>query len=505
MVVVSDPLSNVSTESFDTFPTPALGLTIDALRQHILPPATASLADPQPHPHLLSQLLRALEPLDFRQLVGRTSDSDKLKRNHYVVAIAEEVVASAQRLGWDLCRCQELLYAYNGACWQELPADELRHFLQRAAEKMGVDHYEASFVQFGELLLTQFMSTAYVAPPVRSRDTVLINLANGTFQIQAEQQALRPFAAADFLTYQLPFAYDPACSAPGFQQFLDRVLPDVECQHVLAEYIGYLFVSPARLKLEKTLLLYGSGANGKSVFFEVITALLGSENVSHYALQSLTIDPAYSRANLAKVLVNYASELGGKLDANVFKQLVSGEPVEVRLPYGKPYTMSEYGKLLFNCNELPTGVEFTPAFFRRFLIIPFEQTIPLAEQDPLLATRLIAEERSGIFNWVLAGLQRLLRQGNFTASKRVQQQVDDYQTQADSVRSFLKERGYQPHADCLISRHELYAEYKAYCLDEGAHPVGGRNFTPRLENAGIQHTRRSSGLCYLLSRTAPTF
>jgi len=485
-----------------------VGLTLTDVRAHVAQQVAAQrrpLTAPVAHLHLLAQLLQQIELIDFRQRVGLLHDRDKLKRNHHVVVIAEEVLACAQRHGWGLCRSNNLLYAYNGAYWQELPADAVKAFLQQAAEKMGLDRYEARFVQFGELLFTQFMSTAYLAPPVRSRELVRINLANGTFHISPDEQVLHPFAAADFLTYQLPFAYEPARGAPRFQQFLDRVLPDLACQQVLAEYLGYLFVSPVRLKLEKALLLHGSGANGKSVFFEVITALLGSENVSHYALQSLTLDPAYARANLAKVLVNYASELGGKLDANVFKQLVSGEPVEVRLPYGQPYTMNEYGKLLFNCNELPTNVEHTPAFFRRFLIVPFDQTIPVAEQDPHLATYIIQTELSGVFNWVLTGLQRLLGQGRFTESARMQQQLDDYQTQADSVRSFLQERGYQPASDGIISRAQLYTEYQAYCQEEGARPVGGRKFTKRLESRGIEVTRRGAGLCYRVQQVRPAF
>jgi len=508
MVLISTPGSPASAEALDTDRPLRGGLTLAAVQQHVAqqvaaqrPPLTAPVA----HTQVLAQLLQRIEPVDFRQQVGLLHDSDKLKRSHHVVVIAEEVLACAQRHGWDLCRNNNLLYAYNGTHWQELPADAVKAFLQQAAEKMGLDRYEARFVQFGELLFTQFMSTAYLAPPVRSRELVRINLFNGTFHISPEEQVLRPFAAADFLTYQLPFAYEPARSAPRFQKFLDRVLPDLECQQVLAEYIGYLFVSPARLKLEKSLLLHGSGANGKSVFFEVITALLGPENVSHYALQSLTLDPAYSRANLAKVLVNYASELGGKLDANVFKQLVSGEPVEVRLPYGQPYTMSEYGKLLFNCNELPTDVEHTPAFFRRFLIVPFAQTIPVVEQDPHLATRIIQTELSGVFNWVLAGLHRLLGQGRFTESARMQQQLEDYKTQADSVRSFLQEHGYQHTSEGVTSRAQLFTEYQGYCQEEGARPVGGRNFTKRLESSGIEAVRRADGLYYRVQREAGAF
>ena len=78
--------------------------------------------------------------------------------------------------------------------------------------------------------------------------------------------------------------------------------------------------------------------------------------------------------------------------------------------------MREYGKLMFNCNELPKEVENTNAFFRRFLIIPFDSVIPESEQDPELAAKIIRDELSGVFNWMLEGLGRLLQQRTFTRS-----------------------------------------------------------------------------------------
>ena len=95
------------------------------------------------------------------------------------------------------------------------------------------------------------------------------------------------------------------------------------------------------------------------------------------------------RAMIANKLVNYASEINGKVEASIFKQLVSGEPVEARLPYGNPFIMSDYAKLIFNCNDLPRDVEQTEAYFRRFLIIPFNVTIPEHVQDKQLAKKII--------------------------------------------------------------------------------------------------------------------
>lgn len=114
----------------------------------------------------------------------------------------------------------------------------------------------------------------------------------------------------------------------------------------------------------------------------------GEANIGSYSLQRLTDDTGYFRAKLSNLLLNYASEINGSLETSIFKQLVSGEPVEARLPYGEPFILKQYAKLMFNCNELPRDVEHTHAYFRRFIIIPFDVTIPEERQDKNLHTRI---------------------------------------------------------------------------------------------------------------------
>src|SRR5690606_25477062 len=111
----------------------------------------------------------------------------------------------------------------------------------------------------------------------------LINLLNGTFEIEENRMGLRKPHREDFITYRLPFAYDEGAACPRFDAYLERVLPELSRRQILLEYLGYLFVRPSQLKLEKVLILFGGGANGKSVLFEIVQALLGgSDNVSHF-------------------------------------------------------------------------------------------------------------------------------------------------------------------------------------------------------------------------------
>jgi len=489
-----------------------------------------------PHTEILQQLIEQFEPLDFELLafpqveklrrqikeldskiinpdggVNNGTEAqlateqrketqkqlDKLKLNlkHYLVLSIENALTLAEKKRWSLCKNHDFIYLYNGTFWAEIDKETFQKFLGEAAEQMGVAKFSARFYQFREQLFKQFLATAYLPTPESNKDTVLINLQNGTFEISPQGTKLRPFDRTDFITYQLPFEYNPQATAPLFEAYLNKVLPDPERQRVLAEYLGFVFIKHGSnaLKEEKAMILYGTGANGKSVFFEIVNALLGADNISSYSLQSLTNDNGYFRAKLANKLVNYASEINGNLEASIFKQLVSGEPVEARLPYGQPFILKQYAKLIFNCNELPKDVEHTNAYFRRFLIVPFDVTIPEHEQDKNLHAKIIEKELSGVFNWVLDGLGRLLKQKKFSDCKAAQQAVEQYKIESDSVQMFLNENEYKVSATNEIPLKDMFSEYRNYCLESGFKACSLRTFADRLRNSGYQIDRKNYG------------
>ena len=472
-----------------------------------------------PHAEILQQLIKQFEPLDFEvlafpqvkklreQLERLPTDSeqakdirkelDKIKVNtkHYRILSIKNVSKTATKNRWGLCKNHDFIYLYNGAFWAEIDKDEFQKFLGEAAEKMGVRWDNAQDYQFREQLFKQFLATEYLPTPESNKDTVLINLLNGTFEISPQGTKLRPFNCKDFITYQLPFEHNPQAKAPIFEAYLNRVLPDKERQKVLAEYLGFVFIKHGSnvLKEEKALILYGTGANGKSVFFEIVTAMFGRQNVSNYSLQSLTEEKGFYRARISNKLVNYASEISGKLEASLFKNMVSGEPVEACLKYGQPFTMTDYAKFIFNCNELPKDVEHTNAYFRRFLIIPFDVTIPEHEQDINLHAKIIDTELSGVFNWVLEGLNRLLEQKRFSDCEAAQRAVEQYRIESDSVQMFLNEHSYKVSVTNEMPLKDMLNEYRNYCIESGFKACSLRTLADRLRNSGYQTERKNFG------------
>jgi len=449
--------------------------------------------EPVDHKKILELLLGQVKKVNFRELAGLENEKESLQKKHYLVLSIEKILETAQINNWGICKNLAFTYLYNGSFWNLIDNGEFQDFLGAAAEKTGIEKFDSRHYVFREQLFKQFLASANLPSPDQSPDKVLINLQNGTFEFTPERQVLRPPQKEDFITYQLPFKYDPQAKAPLFMAYLDKVQPDIERQDVLAEFLGYLFVRPSTLKLEKTLLLYGPGANGKSVFFEVVNTLLGQENTSCYSLQNLCDESGYYRAKLANKLLNYSSEINGKLETSIFKQLVSGEPVSARLPYGEPFDLTNYGKLIFNCNQLPTDTEQTNAFYRRFIIVPFEVTIAEPDQDKQLSQKIIRSELAGVFNWILSGLKRLLVQKNFTQSKAVTRQLEIYREQSDTVRLFMSEEGYSKSINDYTPLKELFALYRQFCTESGYRSCSVRTFSERLKGAGYEVERKTIG------------
>lgn len=366
------------------------------------------------------------------------------------------------------------LHFYHKDHWLEVTSSEAQRALGEFAEAIGHKVTEARYFRVRETLLSQILTTAPMIE--RPSGQTLVNFSNGTLHINHDQESLVPHEKADAFTYVLPFSYEPTASAPKFQKYINRVLPDQQCQTVLAEFFGWIFLRD--LKIEKMLMLYGHGHNGKSVLFDIITALLGNENISHIGMDSLKTPE--SRLPLVGKLLNYGSEVAGTVKPDIVKKAASGEPMEFRKLYGDTFTTDNYSRLAFNANNLPPDVEHTEGYFRRFLIIPFEQTITAEEKDPDLASKIIANEMPGVMNWILDGMKRLRTARKFSPCAKSDECLGRYQHESDTTAQFLDEENYKQCVEMRISKLELFGRYREYCSLNGYKSLGKRKFNDRL-------------------------
>lgn len=444
------------------------------------------------HEDVVGAVIDKLPQIDF-VLLASQEPSGRLSKSDHQVIVVDEFLITAINNHFALCIYNGTVYVFNGEYWKYIPNDMMKHMLGKTAVKLGIPYKNAVHYNFKDALLKQFYSTAFLPHPQKKEDEVRITLQNGTFLISPKEQRLCGFDLKDFITHQLKFAYDPDANASRFKTFLDEVLPDSDAQRVLAEFIGYVLIPNSVLSLERALVLYGSGANGKSVVFSIISALLGTENVSNYSLESLTDVNGYYRVRLGQVLLNYSSEISSRMDTTFFKQLVSGEPIQARSPHEKPITITNYARLMFNSNTLPKDVEQNEGFFRRFIIIPFNVTIPEDKRDPDLAKKIIETELPGIFNWVLDGVRSLLSAKQFTKSKTISDTIREYKKKSDTVNMFLEDENYRIDATEKLIVKGVYETYSIYCKIYGYKACSLKSFTERLRTLGVEVSRTADG------------
>jgi putative DNA primase/helicase len=440
------------------------------------------------HGEILNAILETVDEIDFKAAADLKAE-ETLPQKHLLVLCINELLTKVKERNLDLARKDDFVFAFNGAFWKELNRESIKNFLGKVATRLSVHSLEAQHYKFKDELYKQFLSSSHFEPIEPQKGRVLINLQNGTFEISKASQSLREFRAKDFLTYQLPFEFDENAGYPIFQKYLDHVLPEKELQKIVAEFFGYIFTKG--LKLEKAMLLYGSGANGKSVLFDVMNALLGRENISNFSLSNLLEE--HNRALIAYKLLNYGSEINATKTRDEFKILVSTEAIQARLKYGNSFIMRDYAKLAFNCNELPKDFDHQTAYFRRLLIIPFNVTIPESEQDKTLAEKIIKNELPGVFNWIIDGLRRLLRVEKFTESAVVNETLETYKRESDSVACFIAENSYKASVDRYVLLKDLYCDYRTFCGEDGASPLKKGNFKNRLKANGIHVETMNNG------------
>jgi putative DNA primase/helicase len=84
----------------------------------------------------------------------------------------------------------------------------------------------------------------------------------------------------------------------------------------------------------------------------------------------------------------------------------------------------------------------------------------------------------------------LLKAKKFTASKIVEEAINDYKREADSVACYLDESPQEPAG--LLK--DIYADYRTYCSESGLKPLGKQRFRKRLEGHGFEVERINAGM-----------
>jgi P4 family phage/plasmid primase-like protien len=267
---------------------------------------------------------------------------------------------------------------------------------------------------------------------------VLINARNGVVRVTENDFELLPHSAEHHFTRQTGACFKPHETAPLFHRVLGEVLPDAEDRELFQLCIGNFLFPDSRF--ETALVCYGEAGRGKSTVADPVAAALGVDLVSRLSMSQICDPRSYHLPALRFAAVNLGTELttADIAESGNFKTLVSGEPIEARPIYGKPFVMQTAAKLWFLANSLPRFKHGTEAELRRTRFLRFDYQ-PL-QKDVTLKARL-AGEMDGVLTFMLQGLRALLALAEIPIGGRESRAVHErFRISNDPVGAFVQSR-----------------------------------------------------------------
>ncbi|GAI17995.1 unnamed protein product, partial [marine sediment metagenome] len=216
----------------------------------------------------------------------------------------------------------------------------------------------------------------------------------------------------------------------------------------------------------KSFMLYGTGANGKSTFANVIAKVLGKENISSVSLETLQSSP-FGTSELYGKLANITPEMGYGVirDTQTLKTITGKDILRNERKFKETSHFVNYAKMIFLGNEIPYSKDKSFAFFRRIFLLEFPNRFEIKlKADPFIVDKISEQEFEGLASTCLKILKDFTTEERlfvFTHHKKTDDVREEYEKLSDPLRIFLDEKT-QIDPDGNIPVRAFYNEFKKY-------------------------------------------
>ena len=326
---------------------------------------------------------------------------------------------------------------------------------------------------------------------------------NNTIKADFEQSnfAVCEHDMSDYNTVVFNYDYAPAAKCVKFLKALDDIFNGNQNSiNTLQEWFGYTLLNDCRY--HKALMAVGTGSNGKSFVTEILREMLGGDNEDGRSLVSNVITSRLNKDFRSMVLrgswLNISSESDVNFDgSSQLKTIIAGEIIEDSYKGKDPISFRPRAKLWTNCNEFPIINDKSYGMIRRLLFLEFpvqfvdnpREQFSEKKSIPDLAKKIIndPEEMSGIFNWALEGLKRLLKNNGFTRTPEMERIEKNFMRYNNEFIDFIEEnqaffKDKETGKGIVVDRREVYTLYKAYAIENNEEVISARRFYHLFEN-----------------------
>lgn len=266
--------------------------------------------------------------------------------------------------------------------------------------------------------------------------------------------------------------YTPRSIPPQslFGTYLDTSMPDPKMRALVQEMVAMTLVDNRQ---QKVLWNYGDGMNGKGVLTELISKV--HPKICTMDLHKLDGNHALEGIPNASLLIT--DECGkGKWQEDVFKAIVSGDPLNINPKNRAAYTHRNTSCWILNTNPPPFFTDISFAVRRRIIPVPWTAQMTAETKVENLAKLIIASEFHLVMDWLLEGLVRLAKR-NFKEMplsdypQTVLDAKDQMSVRGDSLEDWLKSNEITCVEHAWLSKEVVYQHYVLHCADVDTKPL----------------------------------
>lgn len=328
----------------------------------------------------------------------------------------------------------------------------------------------------------QIMHRVSVLPDEFDSDTTLLNTQNGYLDLI--NGTLNEHSIEKKFTRIANIEYTDKIDAPQWTEFLNQIFNnDHELIRYVQKAVGYSLTGSTRE--QSMFVLFGAGSNGKSVFLDTISYIMGSYATNMQA-DTIMVRKSNGGANTdiarlkgARLVTSSEPNEGVRMDEGLVKQLTGGDKVTARFLYGKEFEFTPEFKLWLATNHKPIIRGTDDGIWRRMNLIPFTIQIPDHKKDKNLKYKL-KRESVGILNWIVEGCLMWQREG-LKRPKIVEDASKEYREEMDVTAAFINDccvRGINKR----VKAKDFYQAYKTWANENGQYEMNSTKFGKEMGN-----------------------
>jgi P4 family phage/plasmid primase-like protien len=247
-------------------------------------------------------------------------------------------------------------------------------------------------------------------------------------------------------------------------------------------------------------VLWGCGANGKSVLADVVMHVLGdyakpgpSSLIVHDGKHTPHPTDVASCVG-SRLVVVHETKRGASFDASKVKLLTGGDKLTARYMRQDFFVFEPSHTLVMLSNYKPEADANDAALWRRVQLVPFDVVIPVEKQDRELAEKIKANEAAGVLRWLVQGALQWRKQG-LNPPKVILDQTAAYRAAEDVIGRFIEERC-TVNPNLKYAAGKLYEAFKEWCTSNGERVIRGNDFSEELRGRGYSKSRDRHGVVY---------